>query len=103
MKLTRVENRCDCGFLIGSGLCETHDTPRERNENKVTRKEVLTPGAEIGGSKVLRLIDETYAEMQCGGCDKPFIARRSSIIKARLKGTNVRCSGRCRTRKEAAA
>lgn len=102
MKLNRVENRCRHGFLMGAGLCTGCDVPRKRNENKVTRKQVLVPGVEIGGSTVLRVVDESYAEVCCGTCLKPFISPRSSLIKARLEGRVVRCS-RCRVRKESAA
>jgi hypothetical protein len=79
-------------MLLGSGLCEVHDQPRKRNENKVTRKEVLIPGAVIGGSTVIRIVDEAHVQMECGGCQKPYITRRSTIIRARLYNRVARCS-----------
>jgi hypothetical protein len=79
---------------VGAGLCAVHDPKRKRNTNKITRPAIIVEGAVIGGCKVLNVLDETYAELECGDCCRPFIRNRSSIHKARVSGRPLRCD-RC--------
>ncbi|HKY40672.1 MAG TPA: hypothetical protein VJN18_32275 [Polyangiaceae bacterium] len=80
--------------MVGSGLCPENcdGALGKRNENKVTRKEVLVAGAVIGGSTVIRTLDEAHVSMTCGGCGNPYIANRATVIKARLNNRVTRCS-----------
>ena len=93
MKLTRVENRCDHGFLIEAKLCPECHGGHVRNESKVT-VEVLVPGLVVGGSTIVRRLGETNIEMQCG-CEKLFITTRTVLYKVRHKDTRS-CCATCR-------
>lgn len=95
MKLTRVENRCPCGFLLGLRLCELHDNG-PRNEAKVT-VEILVPGLVVGGSTISRNLGDATVEMRCG-CGELFITTPSALYKVRNRLTRC-CCAKCRRSK----
>lgn len=98
MNLTRVERRCDHGFLVGSGLCETCDgTTQKRNDNKVTRTEVIVPGRSVGGATIIRALSNGRVEVRCR-CGQIYEATRPALIKARARNGRASCP-KCRTSK----
>jgi hypothetical protein len=94
MKLTRIEIRCDHGFLEGSGLCPACEGGSAiRDEAKVTT-EILVPGFMVGGSTITRKRGDTTMEMACG-CGELFITTRSALLKVRNRQTRS-CCAKCR-------
>lgn len=89
MKLTRVEKRCPCGCLLGTGLCEIHDQ-RKRNENKVTRKELFVPGLVVGGATLIEKLEGDRFQMRCN-CGMPFITTKSALLKVRNRKKRSLC------------
>jgi hypothetical protein len=97
MKLTRVENRCDHGFLVDAKLCpECHGGDAVRDEAKITN-EILAPGLVVGGSTISRLLGESTIEMRCG-CGELFVTTRTVLYKVRNRNSRS-CCAKCRRAK----
>jgi hypothetical protein len=96
MKLTRIEERCDHGFLKGAGLCPDCDGHRAigRNESKV-HGEIIVPGLVVGGATVITRRDDERVDMTCG-CGRPFITTRNALLQVRHRKGRC-CCAECRS------